>query len=93
MHVDAMPRAAERQFDAMVDQALAMRARTGADFIEQRHRAFFEQSGADAAEHIVRRLALQDDVVDAVSVQQLPEQQSRRPRAYDCDFCPQYLLP
>ena len=88
-----MARAAEGEFDAMMDQALAMRARAGADFIEQRHRAFFEQAGADAAEHIVRRLALQDDVVDAVGVKQLPQQQSRRPRANDCYFCPQYLLP
>ena len=53
MHVDAMPRAAERQFDAVMDQALAMRARAGADLVEQRDRAFFEQAGADAAEHIV----------------------------------------
>ena len=85
--------AAEGELDPVMDQALAVRARAGADLIEQRHRAFFEQAGADAAEHIVRRLALQDDVVNAVAVQQLPQQQSRRPRADDCYFCPQYLLP
>ena len=67
-----MPRAAEGQFDAMVDQPLAMRARAGADFVEQRHRSFFEQAGADAAEHVVRRLALQDDVVDAVACSSCP---------------------
>ena len=88
-----MAGAVERELDAMVHQALAMRPRTGADFIEQRHGAFFQQSGADAAEHIIRRLAFQDDVVDPVAVQQLPQQQSRRSRAYDCYFCPQYLLP
>ena len=93
MQVDAVARAAEGELDAMMDQAFAMRARAGADFVEQRHGAFFEQAGADAAEHIFRRLALQDDVVDAVSVQQLPKQQSGRPRADDCYFCPQYLLP
>ena len=70
-----------------------MRARTGADFIEQRHRSFFQQARANAAEHIIRRLALDNDVVDSVSVQQLSEQQSRRSRADDCDFCPQYLAP
>jgi hypothetical protein len=26
-------------------------------------------------------------------MKQLSEQQSRRPRANDCYFCPQYLLP
>ena len=68
MHVDAVARAAEGEFDAMVDQPLAMGARAGADLVEQRHRALLEQAGADAAEHIFRRLALENDVVDAVEV-------------------------
>jgi hypothetical protein len=33
------------------------------------------------------------DAVDSVGVKQLSEQQSRRPRANDCYFCPQYLPP
>ena len=64
-----------------------------ADFVEQPHRPLFEQTGADATEHIVRGLALEDDVVDAVAVQLLSEQQSRRPRANDRYFCPQGPLP
>ena len=68
MHVDAVPCAAERQFDAMVDQPLAMGACAGADLVEQRHRAFLKQAGADAAEHILRRLAFENDVFDAVKV-------------------------
>ncbi len=68
VHVDAMARAAERELHAMVDQPLAMGARAGADLVEQRHRAFFEQAGADPAEHIFRRLALENDVFDAVKV-------------------------
>ena len=68
MHVDAVARAAEREFDAMMDQPLAMGARAGADLVEQRHRAFLEQAGADAAEHIFRRLAFENDVIDAVKV-------------------------
>ena len=85
--------AAECKLDAMMDQAFAMRARAGADLIEQGDRAFFQQAGADAAEHIVRGLALQDDIVDSVGVQQLPEQQACGSRADDCYFGPQYLLP
>ena len=69
MHVDAMAGAAEREFDAMMHQPLAMGARAGADLVEQRHGAFLEQAGADAAEHIFRRLALENDVVDAVEVE------------------------
>jgi hypothetical protein len=45
-----------------------MGAPAGADLVEQRHRALFEQAGADAAEHIFRGLALQQDIVYAVEV-------------------------
>ena len=72
LHVDAMAAAAEREFDAVMDQAFAVRTRAGADLIEQRNGAFLEQAGADAAEHIVRGLALQDDVVDAVACSSCP---------------------
>jgi hypothetical protein len=68
MYVDAVPRAAKGQFDAMMNQALAMRARAGADLVEQRHGALFEQTGPNAAEHIFRRLALQNHVVNAVKM-------------------------
>jgi hypothetical protein len=92
-HVDAMARAAEGELDAMMDQALAVRARAGAHFIEQSDRSLFQKTCADAAKHIVRRLAFKDDVVDSVGAKQLSQQQSRRPRANDCHFCPQHLLP
>ena len=88
-----MSRAAEGEFDAMMDQAFAMHALAGAGRIEQGNRAFFKQSGTDAAEHVVRRLPLQDDVVDSASVKQLPEQQSRRSRADDGYLCPQCWFP
>ncbi len=78
MHVDAMARAAKGKLDAVMDKPLAVRAPAGADLIEQPHRAFLEQPGADPAKHVVRRLPLKNDVVDAVGVQQLPEQQTRR---------------
>ena len=54
VHVDAVPRAAKGEFDAMMHQPLAVGARAGADLVEQPHRAFLEQAGADAAEHIFR---------------------------------------
>src|SRR6267154_3408512 len=56
MQIDAVPRAAKGELDAIVDQALATGARAGADLVEQRHRALFEQAGADPAEHVFRRL-------------------------------------
>src|ERR1700722_9894643 len=93
MHVDAMTRAAEGELDAMVEQALAVCALAGTDLIEQVHRSFFQQAGADAAKHVIRRLAFQDDVVDSVGVKQLSQQQSRWPCTDDGYFCPQCLLP
>jgi hypothetical protein len=86
MHVDAMARASKGKLDAMVDQALAVCALAGTDLIEQVHRSFIQQAGADAAEHVIRRLAFQDDVVDSVRVKQLSQQQFRWTRAYDCYF-------
>jgi hypothetical protein len=52
----------------MMDEALAMGPPAGADLVEQRHGALFEQAGANPAEHIFRRLALQNDVVDTIGV-------------------------
>ena len=69
-----------------------MRPRAGADLVQQRDGSLLEQACADAAEHVIRALPLQNDIVDAVSVQQLPKQQSGRSGPDDCDFCPQYLL-
>jgi hypothetical protein len=63
-----MARAAEGEFDAMMHKPFAVGARAGADLVEQRHGAFLEQAGADAAEHVLARLALENDVVDAVKV-------------------------
>ena len=68
MHVDAVPRAAKREFHPMMHQPLAVGARAGADLVEQRHGAFLEQAGTDPAEHIVGRLAFKNDVVNAVKM-------------------------
>jgi hypothetical protein len=76
-----------------MNQAFAMGPRGCADFVQKSDRAFLQKAGADAAEHVIGRLPFQNDVVDAVAAKQLPEQQSRRSGANDCDFCPQYLFP
>jgi hypothetical protein len=77
----------------VVDETFGMRAAAGADLIEQFHRAFLEQSGADAAEHVIGGVTLQDDVVDAIGMKKLPKQQSCRTRSNDCYFRPQCLVP
>ena len=64
----AVARAAERQFDAVVDQALLMQPAGGAHTIQQAHRAFLEQARPNPPQHIVGGLPLQDDVVYAESM-------------------------
>ena len=68
-----------------------MHAGADAGFVEQVDRDLFDDAGADAAEHVLAGLPLQDDVVDAVLVQQLAEQQARRPGADDGDLGAQDL--
>src|SRR6185312_1624777 len=93
LHVDAVAVACEGELDPVMNESFGMRALSRTDFVEQLDRAFLEQASADAPQHIVAGVTLQDDVVDAVAVQQLPEQQSRRACANDCYFSPQYPSP
>ena len=83
---DAVAHAVDADLDAVVHQAFAVHARADAGLVEQIHRALLDDAGADAAEHIVAGLPLQDDVVDAGAVQQLPEQQAGRAGADDGDL-------
>jgi hypothetical protein len=53
----------------MMNQPLAMGALAGTGFVEQRHRAFLEQPGANPAEHVFRRLAFENQIINAVKVQ------------------------
>ena len=87
-----MTAAVKGELDAFMHQAFGMRPRAGADLVEQPDRSLLQKAGADAAQHVIRALPLQNDIVDAVFVQKLPKQQSCRPGPDDCDFCPQYLL-
>ena len=53
-----------------------MHARAAAGFVDQRDGALLQHAGADAAEHMLAAVALEDDGVDAGLVQQLAEQQA-----------------
>ena len=75
-----------------MDEPLAVGTFARADFVEECDRSLFKETGANAGKHIVAGVSFKDDVVDAVAVQQLPEQQSRGSRANDRYFCPQHLL-
>ncbi len=84
--VDVVALAVDQQLEAVVDQSLASHARADAHLLKQVGGDLLEDSGADAAPHVFGGLALDDDVVDAGLVEQLSEQQARRPRADDGDL-------
>ncbi|MNF99388.1 hypothetical protein D3C84_822810 [compost metagenome] len=74
------------QFDTLVDQAFGIHAFVDAGFAQQVNGALLEDTGTNAAEDVVRRLAFDDDVVDAGAMQQLTEQEAGRAGADDGDL-------
>jgi len=89
---DALPHTRTRVFYGSTEAGPGVQL-GDADLFQQADRALFQHAGADPRQHVIAVLALQDDVVDADTMQQLSEQHAGRPRADDCYFCPQYLLP
>ena len=86
VQVDPMTLAVERELDAVVRQAFGVAAGIHARLTQQRHGAGLEHAGADAAEHVVGGLPLQDHRVDAGAMQQLAEQQAGGASADDRDL-------
>jgi hypothetical protein len=76
----------EGQGEAVMHQALAVHALGHAGLAHQVDKAVFQHAGADATQHVVGRMALQDHIVDAAAMQQLAQQQPRRAGADDGDL-------
>ncbi|MCY1556863.1 hypothetical protein D9M68_936600 [compost metagenome] len=93
MHVNRVAVAGKHQLDAVVHRAFGLHALAHAGLGQQVHRDLLQDAGADAAQHIVAALALDDDVVDAGLVQQLAEQQAGRAGADDGDLGSHVLSP
>src|SRR5690606_20403856 len=83
---DAMMAAAEREVEAVMRQAFGMHARASTRLVHHADGAFLQHTGAHAGKHVVARLALEDDVVDAGFGQKLSKQQSGRTGADDCNL-------
>ena len=81
-----MTHAIDANLHAVMHQAFAVHARADAGLVQEIDGHLLDHAGADAAEHVLRRLPFQDDVVDAVLVQELAEQQARRTGADDGDL-------
>ena len=76
VQIDPVLRTVHQQADAFMHQTLPMHARTHAGLIEEVYGHLFENAGADAAQHVVRRLALEYHRGDSRAVQELAEQQA-----------------
>ena len=81
-----MPLAAEAYLHTLVDQAFAMQPRGDAGMIEHIDTALLQHASANATQHVVRAASFDDDSVDAIPEQELPEQQSRRAGTDDGDL-------
>lgn len=81
-----MALATEQQVDTVVHEPLAPHALAHARFVEHVDRALLQNAGADALFNVRAALGFEDDGVDAVAVQKLPEQQACRARANDGDL-------
>ena len=78
-----MARAAEGEVDAVVPHALAREAPADADLAHQVHRPLLEHARAHALDHVLPAAVLEDDGVDALEMQQMPEHQAGGPGADD----------
>ena len=58
-------------------EALGMHARADAGFVEHRDHALLEHARADATEHVLAGVPLEDHVVDSRALQQLSQQETR----------------
>jgi hypothetical protein len=56
-----------------------MQPRGAADLLQQANGALFKDPGANPRQYVVAVLALEDDRINAVNVEQLAEQQARGP--------------
>src|SRR5262249_26273885 len=72
--------------ESVVDLALAVHPLAALRLAHQLGEAVLQHAGADAREHVVAAVFLEHDVVDALEVQELGQQQPRRPAADDADL-------
>ena len=83
VHVHPVALACVQHVKTTVHQSFGMHALAHTGFVQQVDGDLLQHPGADAAQHVVAALAFQNDGIDARLVQQLAQQQARRPRAND----------
>ncbi|MNT13563.1 hypothetical protein D3C72_1485380 [compost metagenome] len=73
LEVQAVASPPVHQFNTLMHEPFRVHTLTHAGLAHQVDGALLQHPGADAPEHVLGRLALQDDVVDARARQQLPQ--------------------
>ena len=86
LEIQALAAPANQQLDTFVHQAFAVHTFGHTGLAQQVDRALLQHTGADAAQHVLGGLALDDHRVDTGVMQQLTQQQARRARANDCNL-------
>ncbi len=86
IHIDVMARALEREIQAFVAHAFAREALADADLRHEIDRALLEDARAHALDHVLLAAVLDDDRVDALPVEQVPEHEPGRTCADDGDL-------
>ncbi|MNL16341.1 hypothetical protein D3C87_1373780 [compost metagenome] len=74
LQVDVHLAPVEGQFEATMNQSFGVHALAHTGLAQQLYHALFKHTGTDAPEYIIRRLAFENQGVDAGVVQQLSEQ-------------------
>ena len=78
-----MAAAVEAELDAAVFEALALEAIADAEFVHELDGAVFEEAGADAFFDVLAGVELEDDGVDAETVEEEREEKAGRAGADD----------
>ncbi len=84
--IDAVAAAAEAQFDAVMQQALAAQPLAHVRLHQQVHAALLEHAGSNAMLDILAAATLDDDRLHTLQMQQVRKQQSRGSRSDDADL-------
>jgi hypothetical protein len=84
--IDPVPAAAEGEMNALVTHPLALQPRADAGVRQQIDGPLLQHAGADTLDDVVLAAVFQDDGVDALEMQQVPEHQPSGSRPDDPDL-------
>ena len=86
--IDPVRASVEAQVEAVMHEAFALHALTGADLVHEVDRRLLEDGRPDGLLNLGTRAAFEDDALDPAQMQQMGKQQARGPRSDDTDLRP-----